>query len=1263
MKITLKSVIAKILVLTIIFGSITCMFTGFAVSAEITERVVFEDDFNRNNTEPTSLNNNGNGYGVGNGWVEGKFGASKIENGKLVFGMAGNMASKNYQSYRLMRPDYENTLNQSVSITIDASEINSKSMPVLWLRLQPKTWDRTAATGYFVYTNGSQAYFAKAVNGTYSGLSSPYCSFSGVAQGKVTITFTATQKNETTTTLTYAVSGVKTDGTEFNYNWLSYDDTTAELQSAGNVGLMYIDAESGTMAIDSFKYTTTDKDYPISVTNDDFTSEPDSNWQAVKDGILSFGEGNMQVGFSGSYDSNSRINNRVQYNSPAVNQFVEVEVPVSDIDNKAVAGEGASYPVLWLRDQNVNGTQVGYFADYTGNNLYIYRKNADGTTTQIAGSTTFVLNGSNTYAENSNVIFQFSAKGTNPTVLSAKIYARFNTTYDQPSLVCSVSGTDSDSSLQLTNSGVPSVAVRRTTTDPLPVHIENFVYYTYGALDFFQLKNTIASAEQMLEKAEEYKADSISGLEKAVLDAKEILNASSTNQVAINKAVANLETEMAKAKRFPAIKNLEVNGISAEKGDNNTFNVELSATSKTAQVNVETVFTDGVTVNVEGGNILSFTENSKTFKVNVTYNGETETYTVNATRGNKHAVVVKSGENGNITNAGVSYVDGGKMSFVVTANENYCVKQVLINGEKAELSADNTIAINNIQSDYIVEVSFEKLLWIDENATISYAENGGLRFASNISESGIAHIENQKAEGIIKDYSIGTVMLPLDLLGENELTLNSEKVLNVERSVWHESVEEGYYRITAVLKNIYHKNYNRTICARSYITITDANGSKTTVYSDSASAIVYEVAKETLSKDEYAGEMFSVLNDFSNPSNTAFTNAQKLLKNEKKLTIGYIGGSITLGVHNSYGYNEATGSFSADIAGGDLNKSWVNQTSNWFKQNYPDATIETVNAGVSDTATNYGLFRLEKTLMNTNGHDMPDLVFVEFTVNDWIYDTQTAADLELQIESLFRKIYSLNPYAEIAVVVTARSEGVQSRLCYKKVAENYGIPVIDMGIYLNAAIKERLGTSSESAGKYYYTTDNLHPSMYGSEIYFAQIEKYLNANLKSYKVLDNNLYSYNEKIATALSDNLITQANIIPVTNRNSMSGAAEDSAVAINCRMYGTDYEVENVTLVNSSVKITGEATLTFNFKGTALGLLFQMTKSDINATYSIDGGEAKTFAVDDSHFSHQRYAGHAQAYMLAHHLSDSEHTFTITFNDTTDMTVYFAGLLTNSK
>ncbi|MBR3961731.1 MAG: SGNH/GDSL hydrolase family protein, partial [Clostridia bacterium] len=169
---------------------------------------------------------------------------------------------------------------------------------------------------------------------------------------------------------------------------------------------------------------------------------------------------------------------------------------------------------------------------------------------------------------------------------------------------------------------------------------------------------------------------------------------------------------------------------------------------------------------------------------------------------------------------------------------------------------------------------------------------------------------------------------------------------------------------------------------------------------------------------------------------TPLSNSVKLLNTEKKLTIGYIGGSITLG-----------SSAAQYLSGSDLNKeanlmnSWVNRMSTYFATNYPNATIETVNAGISNTQTNFGIYRLTKHLMNTDGHDMPDLVFIEFTSNDW----NDGDDLKVEIESLFRNIYAANPYAEIVVLSTNVNSANASRKLYRELCEEYNIPFVDVG--------------------------------------------------------------------------------------------------------------------------------------------------------------------------------------------------------------------------
>ncbi len=250
----------------------------------------------------------------------------------------------------------------------------------------------------------------------------------------------------------------------------------------------------------------------------------------------------------------------------------------------------------------------------------------------------------------------------------------------------------------------------------------------------------------------------------------------------------------------------------------------------------------------------------------------------------------------------------------------------------------------------------------------------------------------------------------------------------------------------------------------------------------------------------------------------------KLTSGDKKLTLGFIGGSITLG--------SSAKSVIVDGAvvskDGDIMQSYVNRVSNWFRDTYPDANIETVNAGISDTATNFGIYRLEQNLMNSVGHNMPDLVFVEFTTNDFGYETQGKEEIKIQAESIFRNIWSHNPYAEIVMVSTNVYSASQSIAAYREVCEYYGISFIDVGGPLQSLKKSR-GYSAEKSGCLYYTVDNLHPSAKGYEVYFDIIKPVLSDNLIGGAALIN----HKELLPAPISDKLIDRPGIVKAEELN----------------------------------------------------------------------------------------------------------------------------------
>ncbi len=372
-------------------------------------------------------------------------------------------------------------------------------------------------------------------------------------------------------------------------------------------------------------------------------------------------------------------------------------------------------------------------------------------------------------------------------------------------------------------------------------------------------------------------------------------------------------------------------------------------------------------------------------------------------------------------------------------------------------------------------------------------------------------------------------------------------------------------------------------------------------------------------------------------------NTYKLLTLQKKLTIGYFGGSITGGTSAKKVIRKGA-VYSED---GSLLDSYVNRVSSWFAEKFPDATIETVNSGVSDTHSQFGLYRIESTLMNTKGHDLPDLVFVEFTTNDWIYGEHTKEVVKTEVESIVLNIRKINPYADIVIIATNTSafENSPVKQAHKEVADRYGLPYIDVGSVLQDKKTER-GAASESAANntLYYTTDNLHPSATGFSVYLQTIKPVLSKHLDGIELQSNKLYNYNDNAVTPISKNLISPTMIF--ADKLTCSGVATYMPGALTVSMYGTSTEkVSSVRITDSYISMKKGGTVTGTFDGNYFGILLLMSSNNVELQYSIDGGEWETFTVDSSNLSHQKYS-HVQAFCLKSSLADGRHTVTIKSN-----------------
>jgi lysophospholipase L1-like esterase len=135
------------------------------------------------------------------------------------------------------------------------------------------------------------------------------------------------------------------------------------------------------------------------------------------------------------------------------------------------------------------------------------------------------------------------------------------------------------------------------------------------------------------------------------------------------------------------------------------------------------------------------------------------------------------------------------------------------------------------------------------------------------------------------------------------------------------------------------------------------------------------------------------------------------------LTIGFVGGSITAG---------ATASESS--------RRYASQLTRWFQDRF-SGEIREANAGCGGTGTDFAAYRLGEDLLRQK----PDLVFVEFSVNDAGADTSTAS-----MEAVIRQILTQPQEPAVVMIGMLRSKGENAQAFHEPVAHRYQIPFLSI---------------------------------------------------------------------------------------------------------------------------------------------------------------------------------------------------------------------------
>lgn len=199
----------------------------------------------------------------------------------------------------------------------------------------------------------------------------------------------------------------------------------------------------------------------------------------------------------------------------------------------------------------------------------------------------------------------------------------------------------------------------------------------------------------------------------------------------------------------------------------------------------------------------------------------------------------------------------------------------------------------------------------------------------------------------------------------------------------------------------------------------------------------------------------------STGNNGRLERALAKLEAGENVNIAFLGGSITEGASASK-----------------QSECYVEQTVSNLKAMYPDADINYVNAGVSGTPSALGIMRYQRDIVGTFD-DTPDILFIEFAVNDYQECTDGRA-----MESLIRQALEADEKTAVCLLYSVSKSKWNVQDVSVPMGELYGLPMVSLKDGTKEAFESGALTDEE------YFTDDYHPTTYGHTI-MADCIKYM----------------------------------------------------------------------------------------------------------------------------------------------------------------------------
>ena len=299
------------------------------------------------------------------------------------------------------------------------------------------------------------------------------------------------------------------------------------------------------------------------------------------------------------------------------------------------------------------------------------------------------------------------------------------------------------------------------------------------------------------------------------------------------------------------------------------------------------------------------------------------------------------------------------------------------------------------------------------------------------------------------------------------------------------------------------------------------------------------------------------------------------------------------------------------------------------------ATVNDNRAGIGATGSYIGVHRVERDVLSNN----PDVVFVEFSVNDTTENTRRDVD---SYDSLLRKIWGSDSKPAIVCIGMTQENGTSVQNYHYDIAKSYDLPFIS---YRNAIL--------DVINKGYIkwtdiSDDNIHPNTVGHKVLTQIITHYLDKVNSEKDTVDGAESDFSTAYTSDKYTNAVTLTpNEITAVDETGTFKESKDSAFS----------NMTGYWMVRKKGGFDG-AKLVFNdVEAKNVGILYgRMTGGGTILDVYIDGVLAKSV---DTRFP-GGWGNYAEAAHIASFEESAKHTIEIVPRDEEDASmIYISGLL----